>query len=79
MKIERDNFFSGYRYNFGDLHQPQVDGLTSLLDNLEADAEITDLRCVAYMLAAGLRLFEYLKRNRLPGMSGDDEDTKPEE
>jgi len=51
MKIDRDRFFASYTAAFGTLSQPQQDGLNELLDAAEADAEITDIRWLAYMLA----------------------------
>lgn len=49
--LDRKKFFDGYREAFGALTQVQVDGLESLLGNLEADVNVTDLRWAAYMLA----------------------------
>jgi hypothetical protein len=51
MKIEKHNFFSGYRSFFGNLSQKQVGGLDQLLDAIRADETVTDLRHLAYMLA----------------------------
>jgi hypothetical protein len=51
MKIDRDRFFASYAAAFGALSQPQTDGLNAILDAAEADAEITDIRWLAYMLA----------------------------
>lgn len=51
MNINREAFFKGYREEFGRLSQAQVDALNNLLDSIEGDDEITDLRDVAYILA----------------------------
>ena len=50
-KINRDKFFAGVRSGFGSLSQDQVTALNSLLDAIEADAEMSDIRWVAYALA----------------------------
>lgn len=49
--IDRQKFFAGIRSGFGSLSQDQVTALNALLDAIEADAEMTDLRWVAYALA----------------------------
>ena len=49
--INRKTFFSAYRGAWGKLNQGQVNGLDALLDALEADAEVMDIRHAAYMLA----------------------------
>lgn len=49
--INRKTFFSAYRGAWGKLTQGQVNGLESLLAALEADADVTDIRHAAYMLA----------------------------
>jgi putative chitinase len=51
QKIDRAKFYAAYRQKFGPLNQGQVDGLESLLNSLEADTHISDLRWAAYMLA----------------------------
>lgn len=51
QSLNREQFFNGWREAFGALTQGQVDGINSLLANLEADEHITDLRHAAYMLA----------------------------
>lgn len=51
MKLDRDKFFPAYRMHFGPLSQPQVDGLTAILDAIEEDDDVTDPRHIAYMLA----------------------------
>jgi len=51
MRFDRTAFFNGYRSLYGVLRQTQVDGLQSLLMGIEQDAEMTDLRWAAYMLA----------------------------
>lgn len=51
QKIDRVKFYATYRQKFGPLKQSQVDGLESLINSLEADTHITDLRWAAYMLA----------------------------
>jgi len=49
--IHRKTFFSAYRGAWGKLTQVQVSGLDALLSALEADADVTDIRHAAYMLA----------------------------
>lgn len=51
MNFDRKIFFTKFREAFGSLNQGQVDGLQSLLRNLEADIHVTDIRQAAYMLA----------------------------
>jgi len=51
MMIDRAKFFKGWRQSFGKLTQEQVDGLESLIGNIEADIHVTDIRWAAYMLA----------------------------
>jgi len=49
--MHRKVFFGGLRAAWGPLKQPQVSGLEDLLGRLEDDAEVTDIRHAAYMLA----------------------------
>lgn len=49
--IHRKAFFDAYRAAWGPLKQSQVAGLEDLLGRLEEDAEVTDIRHAAYMLA----------------------------
>ena len=49
MKINREQFFEGYRAAFGSLNQSQVDGLDFLLGKLEHDT--FSLKQTAYILA----------------------------
>jgi len=51
MRFDRTAFFNGYRSLYGLLRQTQVDGLQSLLMGIEQDADMTDVRWAAYMLA----------------------------
>ena len=52
MKFDRKFFFDTYKEQFSaKLTQGQVNGLEKLLDFLENDPELSDLRWVAYMLA----------------------------
>jgi len=51
MRFNRETFFTQYRAAFGPLSQDQVDGLSALLDAIELDADATDVRQIAYMLA----------------------------
>jgi len=51
MKFNRQSFFNSYKANFGNLAQAQVSGLENLLNFIEADQTITDIRWAAYMLA----------------------------
>jgi putative chitinase len=50
MKINRANFFTEARKNFGKFNQSQVDGFNSILDEWEL-TKYTDKRWLAYMLA----------------------------
>src|SRR5262249_26096950 len=51
MRFDRTAFFNGYRSLYGLLKQTQVDGLQALLMGIEQDADVTDVRWAAYMLA----------------------------
>lgn len=53
MKFDRTTFFNAYRELFKPpkITQSQVDGFETLLDFIENDEEVTDLRHIAYMLA----------------------------
>jgi putative chitinase len=51
MKIDRDRFFAGYTAAFKAPTDSQKAGINALLDAVEADTEITDVRWLAYMLA----------------------------
>jgi putative chitinase len=51
MTFNRETFFKEYRRHFGPLDTEQVEGLNALLDSIEGDEEVTDLRWAAYMLA----------------------------
>ena len=51
MKFNRQSFFNSYKTNFGNLTQNQVSGLENLLNFIEADQALTDVRWIAYMLA----------------------------
>jgi hypothetical protein len=51
MQFDREKFFGEYKNAYGSLTQEQVNGLNSLLSNIEGDNDIKDLRWAAYMLA----------------------------
>lgn len=51
LKFDREKFFSSYRTKFGKLKQSQVPGLVALLDGIESDVDVADVRWAAYMLA----------------------------
>ncbi len=53
MTFDRKSFFDAYREFFKpvSLSQSQVDGLEALLEFIEGDADLTDLRHIAYLLA----------------------------
>jgi SH3-like domain-containing protein len=51
MKIDRDRFFAGYSTAFKTPSESQKAGINALLDAVEGDTEITDVRWLAYMLA----------------------------
>ncbi len=53
MKFDRTTFFHAYREFFKPtkITQSQVEGIETLLGFIEGDAELTDLRHIAYMLA----------------------------
>ena len=50
-KINRKKFFDGYRAAWGPLKHGQVAGLEQILGMMENDADLSDLRHAAYMLA----------------------------
>ncbi len=50
-KINRKKFFDGYRAAWGPLKHGQVAGLEQILGMMEKDADLSDLRHAAYMLA----------------------------
>lgn len=51
MRFNHTTFFNGYRELYGKLNQTQVSGLDNLLGYVELDADVSDIRWVAYMLA----------------------------
>ncbi|MFL6290320.1 MAG: hypothetical protein ACJ759_05435 [Thermoanaerobaculia bacterium] len=51
MRYNHTTFFNGYRDLYGKLNQTQVSGLDNLLGYLELDADVSDIRWAAYMLA----------------------------
>ena len=51
MQFDRTTFFDLYREQYRSLKQAQVDGLEALLAGFEQDADVTDVRWAAYMLA----------------------------
>lgn len=51
MKFDHKIFFDLYRDIYGPLTQAKVDGIESVLNGIEADAEVTDVRWAAYMMA----------------------------
>jgi putative chitinase len=51
MRFNHTTFFNGYRDLYGKLNQSQVSGLDNLLGYVELDADVSDLRWAAYMLA----------------------------
>jgi hypothetical protein len=51
MKFDHQKFFDLYRAEYGSLTQSKVDGIESLLTSIENDADVTDVRWAAYMLA----------------------------
>lgn len=63
MRFDREIFFPEYRKHFGSLTQQQVNGLTRLLDRIEADPHIPDnktgLFFAAYMLSTVRRETAY--------------------
>lgn len=50
-KANQVEFFKVYRRTFGKLSQGKVDGLVRLLEFMEADPTLSDIRHAAYMLA----------------------------
>ena len=50
-KINRKKFFDGYRAAWGPLKHGQVAGIEQILGMMENDADLSDLRHAAYMLA----------------------------
>ncbi|HVG10254.1 MAG TPA: hypothetical protein VNM67_21300 [Thermoanaerobaculia bacterium] len=51
MRFNHTTFFNGYRELYGKLNQTQVSGLDNLLGYIELDADVSDIRWAAYMLA----------------------------
>jgi putative chitinase len=51
MRFNHTTFFTGYRELYGKLNQTQVSGLDNLLGYIELDADVSDIRWPAYMLA----------------------------
>jgi Putative peptidoglycan binding domain len=51
VDINREAFFKAYIQHFGSLSMSQISGLNQLLDFLDYDNRITDLRWAAYILA----------------------------
>jgi putative chitinase len=51
MRFDREKFFAGYTAAFGAPNAGQQAGLDALLAAAEADADITDIRWLAYMFA----------------------------
>jgi len=51
MRFDRTAFFNAYRSLYGPLKQPQIDGLQALLMGVEQDADVSDVRWAAYLLA----------------------------
>jgi predicted chitinase len=51
QKIDRSRFLFAFQGPFGALKDAQKAGLSFLLESLEADDQVTDLRHAAYMLA----------------------------
>jgi hypothetical protein len=51
MNIDRKKFYDAYREAFESLNQSQVDGLNQLLNMIEKDPEMVNIRIVAYILA----------------------------
>jgi len=49
--INRKKFFDGYRAAWGSLKHGQVAGLEHILGLMEQDADLSDIRHAAYMLA----------------------------
>lgn len=51
MQFDSAKFYEGFRAAFGTINEEQVRGLDTLLTAMQADAELTDVRHAAYMLA----------------------------
>jgi putative chitinase len=51
MAFRPSTFFSMYMKEFGGMTQRQIDGLEQLLDFIESDPDVTDIRWATYMLA----------------------------
>lgn len=51
MRFNHTTFFNGYREIYGKLNQTQVSGLDNLLNYVELDSDVADVRWAAYMLA----------------------------
>lgn len=51
MKLNHEDFFTGMREAWGALSQKKVNALTALLDFVESDEEMSDVRWIAYAFA----------------------------
>lgn len=51
LRFNHTQFFNLYRHHFGSLSQYQVNGLNDLLNSIERDGAVRDVRWIAYMLA----------------------------
>lgn len=49
--VNREIFLFAFQGPFGTLNESQLEGLNFLMDRLEADVDVADLRWAAYMLA----------------------------
>ena len=53
-KIDHEKFLFIFQGDFGTFQPAHIEGLQAILSYLEADAEITDLRQAAYMIATAM-------------------------
>jgi len=51
MKFDHKKFFDLYKAGYGSLTQSKVEGIESVLNAIEADSEVMDVRWAAYMMA----------------------------
>ncbi len=51
IQVDRAVYFVRHRATFGRLSQDQVDGINRILDGMDDDEELSDIRHAAYMLA----------------------------
>lgn len=51
MKFDKEKFLFLYSNEYGQLNDSQMDGIKAILEQIENDSKVSDIRHVAYMLA----------------------------